>query len=221
MNLEARMHQSITRRSSNIILRSELAHLGSETQVSHVIQRLIAKGELTRISRGVFLNTRVDKALRAVSSHEKLKAVIKELLEKFNLTPHGGSPSISEDSAETNFLIEVENPRINKTLSFYGRKVQFISYKPRKSLNKSIQYQSFSPSSVASQVREMASQYGLSYTDNPMDNWAKSVTRLAGDDVKSDPIKDLIIVLKRAGKISKKEVANLMAGYIKERRHGV
>jgi len=61
MNLEARMHQSITRRSSNIILRTELAHLGSETQVSHVIKILIDKGELVRISRGVFLNTRLVK----------------------------------------------------------------------------------------------------------------------------------------------------------------
>lgn len=218
MNLEARMHQSITRRSSNIILRSELAHLGSETQVSHVIKILIDKGELVRISRGVFLNTRLVKGRQNAWSDENVKAITKELLEKFNLTPLGNIfPTKPSRTIEDNILIEVENLRINKTFTVFGKTIRFFSNKKRITANsKNARCRA---NSVANQVVKMARQFGLSYADNPMDTFAESVTRLAGDDVKSDPIKDLIIALKRAGKISKRDVANLMAGYIKESRH--
>lgn len=218
MNLEARMHQSITRRSSNIILRSELAHLGSETQVSHVIKILIDKGELVRISRGVFLNTRLVKGRQNAWADENVKAITTELLEKFNLTPLGNISSTKPGSTiEDNILIEVEKLRINKTFTAFGKTIRFFSNKKRITANsKNARCRA---NSVANQVVKMARQFGLSYADNPMDTFAESVTRLAGDDVKSDPIKDLIIALKRAGKISKRDVANLMAGYIKEGRH--
>lgn len=222
MNLETRMRQSITRRSSNLILRSDLASLGSKTQVTHVLQVLLSKGELIRVSKGVYLKTKKDQFPGSFRSSASIEQLIKEFTKKFGLTIYGQIPSIDYFDSKTKYIeVEIENPRVDRTIFFNNRSIKLISHKKRK--NKKIGFENGSgkSSTVASRVIKMAKQHGVSYVENPMDNWANTVTTLAGDEVKADPIKDLIIVLKRAGKISKKEVASLMASYIKERRHAV
>lgn len=222
MNLETRMRQSIARRSSNFILRSELAPLGSKTQVSHVVQILLAKGELIRVSKGVYVKTSKGSLNGKSIPSEKIEFLIKEFAQKLGLTIYGDIPSIDFGDTVNKYIeVETENPRVDRTICLNNINIKLISHKKRKSKNYVCLKGAERCDSVASQVKKMAKMYGISYKENPMDNWARTVTTLAGDNVKTDPIKDLIIVLKRAGKISKKEVAHLMASYIKERRHAV
>ena len=70
---------------------------------------------------------------------------------------------------------------------------------------------------VGSFVIELAEHHNVSFTYNSLDQFAASVTRLAGDDVKQDRIEDLLVSLKRAGKLSMQQVAQLSVNYQKER----
>ena len=69
---------------------------------------------------------------------------------------------------------------------------------------------------VAQFIRDLAQMHGVSHTRTPTDQWAETVTRLAGDEVHSGPIQDLLIALKRAGKLSTDDMAALLINYLRE-----
>ena len=214
MKLETRMRQSINRRSGSIILRSDVAQLGSKTQISHILNLLIKKGELYRLANGIFIKTKKE-TNNSSQSAVNLAELIQELTTKLDLNLYDKQlpPFDGSNANITTIVIEVTDPRIDKRLSINGKTIHFVSHK-KASTNKT-------PTCVAQLVKKLANQYGISYQDEPKDHWANTITHIAGDEVKSDPIKDLIIALKRAGKISKKQVADLMASYLKEQRYGV
>ena len=56
MKLEERIRNCIGQRHDNVILRSEVADLGSASQVTHVLKLLQEDGELLRLSKGVYLS---------------------------------------------------------------------------------------------------------------------------------------------------------------------
>ena len=70
-------------------------------------------------------------------------------------------------------------------------------------------------------VRRLAGFHGVRYGPTAADQWAETVTRLAGDDVRSGPVQDLLVALKRAGKLTKADMATLLVNYLRERKQGV
>jgi len=74
---------------------------------------------------------------------------------------------------------------------------------------------------VGNFVIELAEHHNVSYSYSSMDQFADSVTTLAGDDIKHDRIKDLLVALKRAGKLSMQQVAQLSVNYLRERHSSV
>ena len=70
-------------------------------------------------------------------------------------------------------------------------------------------------------VRRLAGLHKVRYVPTPADKWAETVTRLAGDEVRSGPVQDLLVALKRAGKLTKDDMARLLVNYLRERKQGV
>ncbi len=66
-------------------------------------------------------------------------------------------------------------------------------------------------------VRWLAGVHGVRYVPTPADQWAETVTRLIGDEVRSGPVQDLPVALKRAGKLTKNSMARLLVNYLRER----
>ena len=66
-------------------------------------------------------------------------------------------------------------------------------------------------------VLALANRHNVSYIYSSIDQFADSVTSLAGDDVKHDRVEDLLVALKRAGKLSMQQVALLSVNYLRER----
>lgn len=62
---------------------------------------------------------------------------------------------------------------------------------------------------MARYVEALAKRLGISYTPTYGDRWAFAVTRLAGDDVSSDRTDDLLVALRRAGKLSPTDMAKM------------
>jgi hypothetical protein len=63
---------------------------------------------------------------------------------------------------------------------------------------------------TARYVRDLAKKEGITFKPIFADRWALSVTKLAGDEVKSDSTDDLLVALTRSGKLSPNDMVALV-----------
>lgn len=73
-------------------------------------------------------------------------------------------------------------------------------------------------SPVAGRIRKMARQHDVAYVPSPRDKLAHHITRLSGDDVELDEIEQLLVALQRCGHLSRTEMVQLQAAYLREAR---
>ena len=71
---------------------------------------------------------------------------------------------------------------------------------------------------TATRIRRMAREHRVAYVGTPRDTLALHITRLAGDRVQFDEIEQLLIALKRGGHLSRVEMVQLQAAYLRESR---
>lgn len=85
MKLECRIVLSIKRRKSVVILRSEVAPLGSTAQVGRVLAKLVANGSLVRVSKGVYAKTRLNKFTGRLSPAAPFEAIAAETFRRLGI----------------------------------------------------------------------------------------------------------------------------------------
>jgi len=68
-------------------------------------------------------------------------------------------------------------------------------------------------------VRQLAKREGIVFAPTFADFWAKAVTKLAGDEVKSDKTDDLLVALTRAGKLSPRDMTRLVIAHHRNLAH--
>jgi len=66
---------------------------------------------------------------------------------------------------------------------------------------------------TATYVRQLAKREGIVFIPTFADLWARAVTKLAGDEVKSDTTDDLLVALTRAGKLSPRDMTRLVIAH--------
>ena len=71
-------------------------------------------------------------------------------------------------------------------------------------------------SATAARIRKMANEHHVAYIRTQRDVLAHHITRLAGDDVYLDEIEQLLIALQRGGHLSRVEMVQLQAAYLRE-----
>lgn len=79
MDLENRIRRSISQRADPVILRSDVASMGSASQVGKILSRLIDEGALVRVSKGAFAKARINKFTgkpTPVATLEEIAAVL-------------------------------------------------------------------------------------------------------------------------------------------------
>lgn len=62
-------------------------------------------------------------------------------------------------------------------------------------------------------VRQLAKREGVVFAPTFADIWAQAVSKLAGDEIKSDKIDDLLVALTRAGKLSPRDMTELLVAH--------
>jgi DNA-binding MarR family transcriptional regulator len=72
---------------------------------------------------------------------------------------------------------------------------------------------------IAKQVLALAKQEGVTFSPIFVDRWANSVTRLSGDEVKSDATDDLLVALTRAGKLTPSDMVKLVMAHHRSLAH--
>ena len=71
---------------------------------------------------------------------------------------------------------------------------------------------------IAARIRKMAQEYHVAYVGTQSDALAHHITRLAGDDVQLDEIEQLLVALQRSGRLTRVEMVQLQASYLREAR---
>jgi hypothetical protein len=69
---------------------------------------------------------------------------------------------------------------------------------------------------TATYILLLCKENNIVYKKNALDDFAKTITELSGDEVRQDDILDLIIALKRNGIISNKDVVKLVSQHLRE-----
>ena len=71
-------------------------------------------------------------------------------------------------------------------------------------------------SKTAEYIRVLAERYHIIYSETRNDLLAHHISRLAGDTVEFDDIERLLVGLQRAGHLSRTEMIQLQAQYLRE-----
>lgn len=71
-------------------------------------------------------------------------------------------------------------------------------------------------SATAVRIRRMAQRHQVVYTPTQTDRYAHHVTRLADNHVELDEIEQLLVALQRSGHLTRPEMVQLQASYLRE-----
>ncbi|WP_084382757.1 hypothetical protein [Curvibacter delicatus] len=217
MKLVDRMRQSIRRRSGHVVLRAELAPLGSASQVSEALKALQRDGELIRLGAGVYAKALRDESTREVMPAVDVETLAREVALKLKA-------QVTTDT-KGSLVLDTGDRRVSRKLALGQSTVQYVNNRNRRTFTtlrmKPGDTSKFPTTNVGTYVRQLAGRYGVRYTPTAVDKWAETVTRLAGDEVHSGPVQDLLVALKRAGRLTKDEVAGLLVNYLREHKQSV
>lgn len=227
MKLQDRMRLSIRRRAGHVVLRSELMSLGSASQVSLVLKLLQHEGELVRLGVGVYAKAHRDAQTGAVTPEVDFETLTREAAAKLKMLTSPKTSVVTApavDQADP-LVLDTGHRRVSRKLALEGRQVSYINDRSRsqgRSRQANAEARVAIPTTgVAQFVRALARKHKVSYARTPMDQWAETVTRLAGDEVRSGVVQDLLIALKRAGKLSTDDMTALLVNYLRERKQDV
>jgi hypothetical protein len=73
-----------------------------------------------------------------------------------------------------------------------------------------------SQSATATRIRSLARKHHVTYARTQSDALAHHITRLAGDHVELDEVEQLLVALQRGGYLSRVEMVQLQANYLRE-----
>ena len=136
MNLEDRIIRSISLRKGTVVLRSELAPLGSAAQITRVLAQLLEKGKLVRVSKGVFAKTRINKFTGTLTVAGSLENIASETFRKLGIPVRPGR-LIREYNERKTTQIPVElvadtgKRRISRKIEVAGRMVKYENDRTR------------------------------------------------------------------------------------------
>ncbi|WP_221303937.1 DUF6088 family protein [Paraburkholderia bryophila] len=134
MKLEARVLRSIARRHSIVILRSELARLGSPAQLSRVLAKLVRTGALVRVSQGVYAKTKVNKFTGKLAPAAPFETIAAETLRKLRIEVTHGTLAAEYDQGLTTQIpmlpiVSTGRRRISRKIQV-GRKILLYERPP-------------------------------------------------------------------------------------------
>lgn len=130
MKLEKRMLLSVRQRAGNVILRAELAGMGSSSQVTQALRVLQEKGVLLRIGTGVYAKTRKSSVTGAIIPAGSLETLATETLKKLGVRVEAGSAAAAYNRGETTqlpgrFVANTGQRRISRKIAVGGRTVAY------------------------------------------------------------------------------------------------
>jgi hypothetical protein len=208
---------SISRRSGDVVLRSELAGLGGRSQLSEALKSLMKDGKLLRLGSGVYAKARKD-ARGQVHLVGKPEQIAEEVFKKLGLKVNLVRVETSGD--RDLYLMDPSDHRVARKLQIGGGHIQYVRPKGQgvaKDLMQMPQDIEMLPKSgVGAFVDRFARAHKVVYERSRLDDWAEAVTRAAGDDVRLDRTEKVLVALKKLNLVSGRQAARLLTNYMRE-----
>lgn len=129
MRLEERMLRAIKQRAGSVILRRELAGLGSASQVTVALKALQARGVIVRIGTGVYAKTRRSSVTGKTIPAGTLEKLGLEALRKLGVSVAPGKAAAAYNAGATTqipcvFVVRTDR-RISRKISVGGRDLKY------------------------------------------------------------------------------------------------
>lgn len=130
MILRERMLRAIKLRPGNVILRKELAGLGSASQVTDALKALLARSVLVRIGTGVYAKTRKSSVTGSIIPAGSLETLGVEALRKLRVPVSPGKAAAAYNAGTTTqipgaFVANTGRRRISRRISVGGRSLKY------------------------------------------------------------------------------------------------
>ncbi|MCW3156353.1 DUF6088 family protein [Achromobacter spanius] len=130
MRLEDRMARSITLRPGVVVLRSDFAHMASDSQVGRVLASFVKKGRLVRVSHGVFAKTRINRFTGERTPAGTLESISAELFQKLGIQVEPSSLVAEYNRGTSTQLpmgatVRTGNKRISRNITVGNRSIRF------------------------------------------------------------------------------------------------
>lgn len=130
MKLEDRVLRSMARRHSVVILRSELAALGSPAQLSRVLSYLVKTKRLVRIGLGVYAKTRLNKFTGEPAPAGTFEEIAAEAFRKLEIDVTPGKLAREYNEGNTTQLpmlaiVDTGHRRITRRISLGSRSITY------------------------------------------------------------------------------------------------
>ncbi|WP_213764113.1 hypothetical protein [Caballeronia sp. dw_19] len=217
MNLDGKLLMSLKKRSGNVVLRRELAGLGSSSHLSAALQHLVANGRLVRLGAGVYAKTSPDPEgdTRFAVGYDML---LREALGKLGVAVL--NVTIQHENGRSVCLVDTGASRISRKLGWDNIRVRYVGQRERPQMGAvprlPADVDKLPTQNVGKFVERLAQAYGVQYQRSGLDDFAEAVTRAAGDDVKLDLTGKLLVALKKQDRINGRQFARLMANHMRE-----
>lgn len=130
MKLEERLMLSVKRRAGSVVLRSDVASLGSPTQLSQALNALQQRGVLVRIGKGIYAKTRVSSVTGAVIPAGTLESLSQEALKRLGVTVTPGTAASEYNAGRTTqmpgkLVVNTGKRRIRRKIAVGGRRLAY------------------------------------------------------------------------------------------------
>jgi len=130
MKLEERLLRSVGKRAGNIILRADIASLGSPSQVSAALKALQQRGVLVRIGTGVYAKTRVSSVTGAVIPAGSLETLAQEALTRLGVSVSPGAAAGEYNAGRSaqlpgKLVVNTGSRRIQRNITVGGRRLLY------------------------------------------------------------------------------------------------
>lgn len=212
MKIESRILLSIKHRQGAVLLRREVAGLGSASQVSESLKALQGKGVTVRVGAGIYAKSTKNPVTGAVALTAPAEEIAIEVFQKLGMAVRIAPSGVSNAPGIGALALDTGAHRIKRRLVIGGKPVVYVPRRPGKP---ALQI----PTQGVSQfVARLARKHHVTYARTVGDEWAETVTRLAGDEVQSDATADLLVALTRAHKLTDREMTALLINHQREKR---
>jgi len=130
MKIQERMLRSIKQRTGNVVIRAELAGMGSASQVTESLKALQDQGVIVRIGTGVYAKTRKSSVTGALIPAGSLESLASETLKRLGVTVRAGSAAAAYNAGKTTqlpgaFVANTGRRRISRKIAVGGRQVVY------------------------------------------------------------------------------------------------
>lgn len=140
MKLKDRMLRAIKKRSDTVILRRELAELGSASQITEALKALLTLGVIVRIGTGVYAKTRRSSVTGTIIPAGSLETLGTEALRKLGVPLTPGKAAAAYNAGATaqipgTFVANTGRRRISRKISVGGRALKYENDYSRKTIS--------------------------------------------------------------------------------------